>query len=90
MNLVFILIKETIWKIYINLHCREFNDDITKKLRTCLHIHDYIITAIYSTADINFSRDQEVASYNRRDCFLGHGGRNYQEIHCTDIDCHNT
>lgn len=55
-----------------------------------MNIRDYIIIAINSAADITLFRDQEVASHNRRKIFLDHGGRNYQEIHCTDIDSHIT
>lgn len=65
-----------------------------------MNIRDYIIIAINSAADITLFRDQEVASHNRRNQevashhrrknFLDHGGRNYQEIHCTDIDSHIT
>lgn len=55
-----------------------------------MNIRDYIIIAINSAADITLFRDQEVASHNRRNFFLDHGGRNYQEIHCTDIDSHIT
>lgn len=55
-----------------------------------MNIRDYIIIAINSAADITLFRDQEVASHNRRHFFLDHGGRNYQEIHCTDINSHIT
>lgn len=55
-----------------------------------MNIRDYIIIAINSAADITLFRDQEVASHNRRIFFLDHGGRNHQEIHCTDIDSHIT